>query len=428
MTTNTSPSKANAEDLLNWLEQDPSLAKLRAMAAGVVCEYKPGEASPEARIRCNPPKELEANQKGPLRWIWNTVWVPGRSMRGVAYGTPELDKSLNSVAKLMCISTLWDFVCTIPLFQFSLAPLAAGALPGATLLSFVLLLASNVAGETATDRRPGHAAKASWSLAAFVLLCTAKTLFSGVGVDLMIGSQAVASNYAASLSKEKLAKDKAELKRLEGGDAVFQQTKRECADLQNEMRGLDRSANEKQYISLFVRAFGSNAATVADRGLTNAQMLERYGSAGKIPGVCRQEKVLQELNAEKAKPLSAAIEQKSQAIASLPPLAYLEQKEPALYAEHFRKASGGKLEWVNGTEAVAEATDQFYSNLLSGRLSPIGFSLFMLSISVILTGSASVMIYLVGRNPEVQASFTGELERFRDKCLDQYQRLLGKEG
>ena len=220
MTTSTSPGQMNDEDFLNWLEQDPGLTKLRAMAAGVVCEYKPGEANPQSRIRCNPPKELEVAKKGPLRWIWNTVWVPGRNMRGVAYGTPELDKSLNSVAKLMCISTLWDFVCTIPLFQFSLAPLAAGALPGATLLSFVLLLASNVAGETATDRRPGHAAKASWSLAAFVLLCTAKTLFSGVGVDLMIGSQAVASNYAASLSKEKLAKDKAELKRLEGGDAV----------------------------------------------------------------------------------------------------------------------------------------------------------------------------------------------------------------
>ena len=419
-------SEALRDELINWLEQEPSLAQLRRLAADVVSEYKPGELTPERRIRCNPPKELPAEKKGPLRSIWNIVWVPGRKMRGNSYGTPELDRSLDSVAKLMCISTIWDFVCTIPLFSFSLAPLAMAALPTATALSFGLMVASNVAGENSTDRRPGHSAKASWSLAAFVLLCTAKTLFSGVGVDLMIGSQAVASNYAADLATEKLTKDKAELKRLEGGDAAFQKATKDCADLKSQMGSLDRNSNEKQYISLFVQAYGSNAVTTADRGLTNDQMLERYGSVGKIPGACRQEKIIQEFNAEKAKPLSAAIERKSQAIAALPPLAYLKKEEPSLYAEHFRLVDG-KLEWVNGTEAVAEATDQFYSNLLSGRLSPIGFSLFMLSISVILTGSASILIYLVGRNPEVRASYTGELNKYRDARLDRYQKTLEKE-
>ena len=421
------PSVSSREELINWLEQDPSLAPLRAMAADVVCEYKPGEVAPAKRIRCNPPKELKAEKKGVLRSIWKNVWVPGRSMRGNAYGTPELDRSLDSVAKLMCISTLWDFVCTIPLFSFSLSPLAIAALPTATLLSFGIMVASNVAGENATDRRPGHSSKASWSLAAFVLLCTAKTIFSGVGVDLMIGSQAVASNYAASLAKEKLDKDKAELKRLEGGDAVFQKAASDCADLKRQMATTDRNSNEKQWVSLFVQAYGSNAVTTADRGLTNADLVKRYGSPAKIPGACRQEKVMQELNAEKAKPLSAAIEKKSQAVASLPPLAFLKQQEPDLYAEHFRTVNG-KLEWVNGTEAVAAATDQFYSNLFSLRWSQIGFSLFMLSISIVLTGTASVLIYLVGRNPEVQASFTGELKQFRDQHLDHYQQLLSKEN
>jgi hypothetical protein len=426
MSNQPNQSEKLREELINWLEQEPSLAQLRTLAADVVAEYKPIESIPEKRIRCNPPKELPVDKKGPLHALWKMVWVPGRSMRGNAYGTPELDRSLDSVAKLMCISTIWDFVCTIPLFSFSLTPLAIAALPTAILLSFGLMLASNVAGENSTDRRPGHSAKASWSLAAFVLLCTAKTLFSGVGVDLMIGSQAVASNYAAELAKEKLTKDKTELKRLEGGDAVLQKAANDCAQLKQQMTELDRNTNEKQYISLFVQAYGSNAVTTADRGLTNDQMLERYGSISKIPGACRQEKVIQEFNAEKAKPLSAAIERKSQVIASLPPLTFLKQEEPSLFAEHFRLADG-KLEWVNGTEAVAEATDQFYSNLLSGRLSPIGFSLFMLSISVILTGSASILIYLVGRNPEVRASYTGELNKYRDERLNRYQQALQRE-
>lgn len=428
MTSSPRQRGINAEDLFNWLEQQPELAHLRDQAASTMCEYRPGEASLANRIQLiNADRELVQEASGPLQKLKDVVWVPGRKMRGNAFSTPDLDRSLDSVAKLMCISTLWDFACTIPLFNFSLATfMGAAALPGATLLSLVLMVASNVAGENATDRRPRYAARATWSLAAFILLCTTKTLFSGVGIDLAIGSRAIASNYAEELAREKLEADKAELKRLESGDALFQRVDGECKDLESQMKtlGANRQANDAQYVSLYVRAYGTNAVTSADRGLTSQQLVDRYGSASRIPGVCRQAKVLQDLNSIKAKPLAAAIERKSQAIASKPALAYLEQEEPDIYAEHFRSGAKGSIEWVNGTEAVGQATNQFYANLLNGQFGLLGFSLFMMSVSVILTGAASLMIYLTGQNKEVQASYTSPLEKYREERLNDYQRAV----
>ncbi|QPN66544.1 hypothetical protein [Synechococcus sp. CBW1006] len=420
--------KIDIEALFNWLEQQPELEHLRARADGALCEYKPGEQTAQERITVNDKLEIGANKKSWFRGLKEIVWVPAQNMRGTAFATHELDASLGSVAKLMSISSLWDFFTTIPLFQFSLSgPLGLASGPGAIVLSFLLLYASNTSGENATNRSKGHGSKATWSLAAFVVLCTAKTLFSGVGVDLWIGAKGIASTYAAELAATKLARDKTELKRLQTGGADFEAAARSCSDLEQQMKSLDRNRNETQYISLFVRAYGPNAVTVADRGLSPPQLIERYGSVGSIPGVCRQRNVLRALNIEKAKPLEASIERKSQALAQKPPLAFLEQEEPELFREHFRNVNG-RFEWVNGTEAVGQATNQFYANLFAGKFGLLGFSLFTLSVSVILTGAAAIMLYLISLNTQVKASFTEDLKEFRDKRLEEYQQRIVTEN
>ena len=427
MTSNSTKEllgQIEVEAIFNWVEQQPELSELRSKANNTLCEYRPGEQTPELRIVSNDERQDLKSKRGLIKTISEIVWVPGQSMRGKAFSTPELDNSLNSVAKLMCISTLWDFLTTIPLFQFSLSgPLSAAAGPMATLLSFILLWASNVAGENSTDRRRGHSQKASWSLMAFLLLCSAKTVFSGVGVDLWIGSRGIASTYASQLAVEKLAKDKTELKQIESSGADFKSAEKACAELEKQMKGLDRSTNEKQFISLFVRAYGQNSVTISDRGLSPNQLIKRYGSVGSIPGVCRQRDSLQGLNMEKARPLADAIDTKSQAIAQKPPLAYLQLHEKDLFEEHFR-LNNGALEWVNGAEAVGQATNQFYSNLFAGNLGILGFSLFTLSISIILTGAAGLLLYQISLNKQVQASFSGELLEFRDEILDVYQKVV----
>jgi hypothetical protein len=419
------PGQIEIDGLLSWLEQQPELEPLRAKANSLMCAYRPGEANPAQRIVLNDMPELNPESQNILQKLKEVIWVPARSLRGKAFATPELDGQLNRSAKIMSIASLWDFITTIPLFQFSLAgPLGAAALPGAIVTSFLLLWGSNVAGENSTDQRRGHASKAIASLVTFALLTAAKTAFSGVGVDLMIGSQRIASVYAAELAAQKLEKDKAELKRLETAGADYQTASVRCTDLENQMKALDRNSNEKQFISLYVLAFGSNASKVADQGLTPSKLIGKYGSVGRIPGICNQRDFLQTQNIEKAKPLAMAIERNSQAIAQKPPLTYLEQNEPDLFKDNFRLDQQGRLEWVNGTDAVSQATKQFYASLSAGKYSELGPSLLVLSISILLTGLATALLYQSGKNTEVQASFTGELEDFRNERLDQYEQAL----
>jgi len=420
-----SNSQIDIENLYDWLEQQPELAHLREQAAATPCEYRPAEPTPQLRLTTNAISELPSGNTGVIAKLWEIIWVPGRNMRGKAFSTPELDASLSSVAKLMCISTLWDFVTTIPLFSFSLGLFGAASVPAGTALSFILLWASNVAGENATDRRPRHAAKANWSLAAFVLLGTAKTLTSGVGVDLMIGNRAVAAGYAEKLAVTKLAEDRANLKKQSQPDSNLVAATQRCEELQTQMQelGKNRAANDAQYVSILVQANGTFADNKTDKSLSSEELSKKYSLS---KGVCVYKQALNDLQKQKTLPYLNSIEKREKEQKALPPLEYLEKFEPSIFKEHFR-SNGDSIEWVNGSEAVGEATDQFYKKLLAGELGLLGFSLFTFAISVILTGAASVMLYMIGKNPQVQASFTGDLERYRNNRLSDYEKLAKQE-
>jgi len=420
-----SNSQIKVEELFDWLEQQPELAHLREQAASTPCEYRPTEPTPQLRLTTNAIRELPSDDRGPIGKLWEIVWVPGRNMRGKAFSTPELDASLSSVAKLMCISTLWDFVTTVPLFSYSLSLLTWASVPAGTALSFILLWASNVAGENATDRRPRHAAKANMSLAAFVLLSAAKTLTSGVGVDLMISDRAIAAEYAKNLATLKLSDDRKDLETRNKPDANLRDAIRECAELQQQLKelGMNREANNKQWTSVKVKMDGMNVDQKTDANLSAEELSKKYSLT---KGVCRYKQALYDLSKEKNKLYQDSIEKRAEAQKRLPPLSYLEKHEPEIFKEHFR-GSGDDLEWVNGSEAVGQAFDQFYKKLMVGKFGLLGFSLFTFGISVILTGAASIMLYMAGKNPQVQASFMGELEKERNKRLSEYETLAKKE-
>ena len=425
MSSQRPAGEIDLDDLIDWIKRRPELRHLREEADQAKVDYRPGELSPRRRIGIADDRILRTQKAGMLRQIREIVWVPVRNMRGRSYATPTSDATVNATAKLMSISTLWDFFCTLPLFKFGLAgPLGLLAWPGAVVLSFLILWASNVAGEKATDRHDAnHARTATLALWAFLLLSLAKTAFSGVGIDLFIGSRAIASSYAEGLIEIKLNSDQQELARLEEGGPELKAATAECERLKGVLAGIDRQNDEKSFQSSFVLAYGSNASQRADSGLTPEQLVSKYGSASRIPGACNQQKLWRELNSQRAQGLRDALDRKKQASQSMPALAFLEKEEPALFAEHFRERDGN-LEWVNGTTAVAQATDQFWQQLLKGEFGKLGFSLFFLAVSIILTGVAALLIYQLSCNPQIKASFSTATMDERDQRLQRYREAM----
>jgi hypothetical protein len=413
------------DELIDWIKRRPELRHLRQEAAQAKAEYRPGESTPRRRIDLTDDRMLRSAESGPMGKLREIVWVPVRNMRGKSYATPSSDATVNATAKLMSISTLWDFFCTLPLFKFGLAgPMGVMAWPGAVVLSFLILWASNVAGEKATDRHDAnHARTANLSLAAFLLLSLAKTAFSGVGIDLFIGSRAIASSYAEQLIEAKITGDRRELARLEADGPELKATAAECTRLQQQLAQINRNKDEKSYQSIFVLAYGSKAAEAANVGKSPSELIRTYGSVGSVPGACTQQKLLRDLQSEKATDLRVSIDRKARASQSLPPLAFLQKEEPEIFAENFRE-NGGQLEWVNGTTAVAQATDQFWEQLLKGEFGLLGFSLFFLVVSIILTGVATLLIYQLSQNAAIKASFDPTVEARRDQRLQAYREAM----
>ena len=424
MSPQNQQAQVDLDGLCEWIESRPELQHIRKQADESLAMYRPGEEQLCDRFRISKNRTLNKKGGGLIGSIKEVIWVPAQKLRGNSYSTPSIDGTANTTAKMLSISTLWDFVCTLPLFSFGLAPLGIASLPGAVTLSFLILWASNVAGEKSTDRRDSiHSTTATLSIAAFILLSLAKTAFSGVGVDLVLGSRTIQEGYAEQLGIEKLEEQKEELARLEKGGPQLIEAKTKCQTFEGQLANIDRSTNEKGFQSLFVRAYGSKAAEAADQGLSPQQVIQKYGSIGQVPGVCRQQKILRQLNIEKASELRANIDSKSTQISSKPPLEYLREQEPNTYTSKFVN-NGDKVEWVSGTTAVAQATNQFWAQLGRGEFGLLGFSLLFLIISIILSVAASLMLLQLSRSPQVKASFDEEIRDLLGERMNLYSTKM----
>ena len=105
-----------------------------------------------------------------MQIIWESIWVPGRELRGTSYSDKNLDKKLTQTSALMSFSTIWDMVCTFPVLFYLFKGLAALTLPAASVASFLLLTISNAAGKFAMDRTKGNKSLATFLLIVFLIL------------------------------------------------------------------------------------------------------------------------------------------------------------------------------------------------------------------------------------------------------------------
>ena len=88
-----------------------------------------------------------------------------------------------------------------------------------------------------------------------------------------------------------------------------------------------------------------------------------------------------------------------------------------------------EIEWTDGSksEAVGAAMKQFVDKVQKGDVASLGFSIFAFVVSVILTLTASILLYTTGKNSEVKASFTSGLGKKSNALLSAYRDDLDEE-
>jgi len=418
-------SEEERQNLLDWIDSRPELAYIRSTANSAICNYQTDAVINQERIVVNSP-EIKTQANSLLRQMFELVWVPGQNLRGKAYSSQSSDASLESVAKLMSLSTLWDFATTIPVLSFPLQ-LSTGvfAFPIAFTLSFFLLLASNIAGENATNRSSGHRLKATASLLAFLLLSVAKTAVSGVGTDLVIGIRGIQQEYASKLVKQSLDLDQkilAEKKAALYADPLLAEQTKKCDENRKLLSRLARTDPGWQ------AAYLAEGGQYKDRIATIDQVRKRYGSPANMPACLAVRVLSEDKNSLLAKPTSK-LQERQEASKSLPPLSFLKIYYPQQFTNSFIESKNGDLAFRDGTLAVGEATSLFFSKLSQpSQVASLGFSLFTFGVSVTLTIASTMMLLLISKNREIRASFSPELEGIKAAYIGRYRKIKAKKS
>ena len=70
---------------------------------------------------------------------------------------------------------------------------------------------------------------------------------------------------------------------------------------------------------------------------------------------------------------------------------------------------------------------QFVEKVQKGDVASLGFSIFAFVVSVILTLTASILLYTTGKNSEVKASFTSGLGKKSNALLSGYRDDLDED-
>ena len=422
--------KFDKKELLNWIETQPELKFIREQANRTFVSYDISEKDVNKRISVISKNELNI-KKGILQKLWELIWVPGRQLRGTSYSDENLDKKLSATSALMSFSTIWDMVCTFPVLFYVVKGLSLFTIPAATAASLLLLAMSNAAGKFAMDRNKGNKTIATFLLFIFFVLSLVKTAFSGVGLELMGGSQRLKNMKAREVLSQKglLKTSRPDSKVFED---LFANANAECNRLAAEQDRLDTSkpSQRRQWNKLNKQMYNDPKDLA---GFDTSEKLSAYSS--KL-GPCTIRNYISGLSGVSDQNVEQSFSNLTKLEDALSPLALLYVRSRGTYYAHFNgdalagepfemswmqidsnlgiqvKADCddqnekclGPIRWASGNEAIKVATTDFYRKVYRGDLQSLGSSLIGFIISIILSFTAIVLLFGTSNDIKVRAS------------------------
>ena len=431
----------NKKELLNWIETQPELDYIRKQANATKVDYRLDETEINRRIRPNPRTELPET-KNLIVKIKEAFWVPGSNLRGTSYASKEHDKYLDQTAKVMSLSTIWDFVCTYPIFLYALKGfkgLALAPLPVATVLSLFILWVSNVVGENSTNRSKGRTGRANLSLIVFLILSAAKTAVSGVGLDMMLSENRIMQEKAGDILRDKGFQTNLVKNQVFEDDSFSEQLKgatEQCdtLTLQQEKLNLEKGSNRRIFNNLDSQKYLKPSNF---KELSSEELLSDYSNQ---IGPCYKKELIENIQAQERRSINQNLVGMNISKATTDNLAALYltskgdyynsfygypldgfnvQEFKAKFDENFNlnivegcdnEKCEGPVRWVNGSDAIAASFTQFFRKLGDpSQIYSLSLSLFGFIVSIVLSGAAVSFLYLASKNRETRASYSNQL-------------------
>ena len=426
-----------SDELVEWIESQPELDYLRVYANRTICSYYPEEKTPRERIVVNSRKDLSLGDNTFLENFRETFWVPGSKLRGNQFSTKELDNSLTTTAKVMSVSTLWDFFCTLPILFYAVGGAKFLAGPFTFLIGYLILWASNLTGENATNRTKGHSGKAKASLLAFIILSLAKTAVSGVGLDMILSKDQIINTFADELIESKSIGEESLINDLRSPLAEpaikreLDLVTAECSSLISQMKNLDmdKRSNRKIFEQLNSQARGNSQSPCNKKLELSTRLSDEQSRINSIERK-NKDKSSERLNdRQELAPITFLLKyyrnEFDTYFRGLPP-GYYRYNDQGILEQNLTTES--TLDWQDGrkSEAVSQASKQFFNKLSNGEIASLGLSLFGFIISIVLSSTAAILLYSTGKVKEIKASFTSSLSSKSNKLMAMYQKSADK--
>ena len=435
--------KFDKKELLNWIETQPELKFIREQANRTFVSYDMSQKDVNKRVSVISKNELDI-KKGIFQRLWELVWVPGRQLRGTSYSDENLDKRLSATSALMSFSTIWDMVCTFPVLFYVMKGLAIFTIPAATAASLLILAMSNAAGKFAMDRNKGNKSIATFLLFIFFILSLVKTAFSGVGLELMGGSQRLKNMKAREvLAQKSLLNTSRPNTRL--FEALYKNSSAECDRLAAAQANLDlsRPSEKRQWNKLQNQMFKS------PKELENSDVDNLLRNFSGQLGPCTIRNYIDNISGVSDQNLDQSFSNLQKLEEALSPLALLYLRSRGTYYTHFNGDAlagepfkrvwididpslgiqvkddcsaddvrcNGDVRWASGNEAIKVATSDFYQKVGRRDFKGLGSSLIGFIISIILSVTAIVLLFGTSSDIKVRASRATILNQKRNSIF-----------
>jgi len=408
--------------LVKWIEKQSNLFYLTEAADNTRALY----ISESDQLKFASSKENIINKKFDSKRsrIREFFWPSARSMRGDCFGTKSFDETCSRAANTMAGSTIWDAVSTIPFVQFALINyLKAAALPAAITISLLLMRQSNVTGRTGANRAKGRASIANLGLAFFILLSFVKTVLSGVGFDILVNQDGITKEYAKKVLQSQVDKNQENLKELQTlNNPKLLNLQNSCQPLQDKLNIVNKDVQPKTFETVYVQAYGTYAQKQSMLGLTNEQLISKFGGVSGIPGMCNKAEAQLGLDLKQADALQEKIADLNTRIGSQPPLKVLQSDFSNVFEDEFKINKDGVIEIRSGQEVVGQAFTQFFDNIQDpDRIFQLGISLFWMGVSIILSVMATSLLWALSLTKEMKMSYNTTLLKHREDFLHLHQ-------
>ena len=429
---------------VDFIEHHPSCKKLNDDINQTEVIYDPDNPDESQRIRIfDIPNK--SNKKSLLKKFLETIWVPGYKFRGNSYSDENFNAQLDQTSSIVSISAIFDAICTAPvLFYFTKA---AGIFSLTLSLGYgwMLLIMSNKSGEYSMNRPKGNNTTASFLLGIFFLLSLVKTLVSGVGIDLVSRSEEIKNTTAKEFLKNYDSK-------FTNPDILYpnllQSSSNECERLVAEQSKLDQTkrGQRKQYNQLQEKMFRNNSQLPS----ANPKILLDNNLSDLGP--CLKKDLINNLNGQNNIEKKNIFSIQNKLKKNTPPISFLyifqrnkfndtfkgnplkgSESNFEIYRKDFAKNKqdfditctgtksdcNNRVSWSNPGMAINEAGKQFYSRIFNKEWDNLGLSYIGFLISILLSSTATILLYTTSLDSKNRASRSSLVEDWRNEYFAQ---------